>query len=127
MLGLIFEYVNLYLWCQILATFDVNQIWLTTLLFWLCTIVPLIIYQRLLAILVWQLGKRISEWPFALCKIHISIVILIIYQYVLFFFREAIALAKVRLSPLDPALEELYTLWAHQLTKDGNYEQAAKW
>lgn len=42
-------------------------------------------------------------------------------------FREAIALAKVRLSPLDPALEELYTLWAQQLTKDGNYEQAAKW
>lgn len=41
-------------------------------------------------------------------------------------FKEAIALAKVRLSPLDPALEELYTLWAHQLTKDGNYEQAAK-
>ncbi|KAK3580429.1 hypothetical protein CHS0354_035471 [Potamilus streckersoni] len=41
-------------------------------------------------------------------------------------FKEAIALAKVRLSPLDPALEELYTLWAKQLTKDGNYEQAAK-
>jgi len=43
------------------------------------------------------------------------------------YYREAIALAKVRLSPLDPALEELYTLWAQQLTKDGNYEQAAKW
>jgi hypothetical protein len=42
-------------------------------------------------------------------------------------YREAIALAKSRLSPLDPALEELYTLWAQQLTKDGNYEQAAKW
>ncbi|KAL4230770.1 Gem-associated protein 5 [Mactra antiquata] len=41
-------------------------------------------------------------------------------------FKEAIALAKARLSPLDPALEELYTLWAQQLTKDGNYEQAAK-
>ncbi|KAL3879661.1 hypothetical protein ACJMK2_031948, partial [Sinanodonta woodiana] len=41
-------------------------------------------------------------------------------------FKEAIALAKVRLSPLDPGLEELYTLWAKQLTKDGNYEQAAK-
>jgi hypothetical protein len=42
-------------------------------------------------------------------------------------FREAIALAKVRLSPIDPVLEDLYTLWAHQLTKDGNFEQAAKW
>lgn len=42
-------------------------------------------------------------------------------------FREAIALAKVRLSPFDPVLEDLYTLWAQQLTKDGNYEQAAKW
>ncbi|XP_076070667.1 gem-associated protein 5-like isoform X2 [Mytilus galloprovincialis] len=41
-------------------------------------------------------------------------------------FKEAIALAKVRLSPFDPVLEDLYTLWAHQLTKDGNYEQAAK-
>ena len=33
MLGLIFEYVNLYLWCQILTKFDGNQIWLTTWLF----------------------------------------------------------------------------------------------
>ncbi|XP_069129450.1 gem-associated protein 5-like isoform X2 [Argopecten irradians] len=41
-------------------------------------------------------------------------------------FKEAIALAKVRLSPFDPVLEELYTLWAQQLTRDGNYEQAAK-
>lgn len=41
-------------------------------------------------------------------------------------FKEAIALAKVRLSPIDPVLEDLYTLWAHQLTKDGNFEQAAK-
>ena len=32
-LGFIFEYVNLYPWCQILAQFDVNQIWLTTWLF----------------------------------------------------------------------------------------------
>ena len=37
MLGLIFEYVNLYPWCQILAKFDVNQIWLTT---WLFVYVP---------------------------------------------------------------------------------------
>ena len=37
MLGLIFEYVKLYLWCQILAIFDVNQIWLTT---WLFVYVP---------------------------------------------------------------------------------------
>lgn len=45
----------------------------------------------------------------------------------IFYIREAIALAKVRLSPIDPVLEDLYTLWAHQLTKDGNFEQAAKW
>ena len=32
-LCLIFEYVILYLWCQILTKFDVNQIWLTTWLF----------------------------------------------------------------------------------------------
>ena len=37
MVCLIFEYLNLYLWCQILAKFDVNQIWLTT---WLFVYVP---------------------------------------------------------------------------------------
>ena len=33
MLCLIFESVYLYLWCQILAKFDVNQVWMTTRLF----------------------------------------------------------------------------------------------
>ena len=37
MLGYIFEYINLYLWSQILRKSDVNQIWLTT---WLFVYVP---------------------------------------------------------------------------------------
>ena len=37
------------------------------------------------------------------------------------------ALARVRLSPLDPVLEDLYTDWSEQLMRDGAYEQAAKW
>nr|KAG5706227.1 hypothetical protein BaRGS_019554 [Batillaria attramentaria] len=41
-------------------------------------------------------------------------------------FREAVALARVRLSPLDPVLEDLYTYWSEQLMRDGAYEQAAK-
>ena len=41
--------------------------------------------------------------------------------------REAVALARVRLSPLDPVLEDLYTDWSEQLMRDGAYEQAAKW
>ncbi|XP_041357872.1 gem-associated protein 5-like [Gigantopelta aegis] len=41
-------------------------------------------------------------------------------------FKEAVALAKIRLSPLDPVLEDLYIDWSQQLLKDGNYEQAAK-
>lgn len=41
--------------------------------------------------------------------------------------REAVALARVRLSPLDPVLEDLYTEWSQQLMLEGAYEQAAKW
>ncbi|KAK7097810.1 uncharacterized protein [Littorina saxatilis] len=41
-------------------------------------------------------------------------------------FREAVALARVRLSPLDPVLEDLYTEWSQQLMLEGAYEQAAK-
>ncbi|XP_046573518.1 uncharacterized protein LOC124281630 isoform X1 [Haliotis rubra] len=41
-------------------------------------------------------------------------------------FKEAVALARMRLSPLDPVLEDLYMEWAQMLMKDGNYEQAAK-
>ncbi|XP_071951268.1 gem-associated protein 5-like [Antedon mediterranea] len=40
--------------------------------------------------------------------------------------REAISLARVRLSPLDPVLKDLYTKWAKVLESEGNYEQAAK-
>ena len=42
-------------------------------------------------------------------------------------FREAIALAKVRLSPLDPVLRDLYCSWARKLEAENAYEQAAKW
>lgn len=41
--------------------------------------------------------------------------------------REAIALAKVRLSPLDPELFDLYSTWARKLETDNSFEQAAKW
>eukprot|EP00058_Branchiostoma_floridae_P018127 XP_002603616.1 hypothetical protein BRAFLDRAFT_93160 [Branchiostoma floridae] len=40
-------------------------------------------------------------------------------------FREAVALAKVRLPPHDPAVLEVYDAWATELQKD-HYEQAAK-
>ncbi|XP_077983936.1 gem-associated protein 5-like [Glandiceps talaboti] len=40
--------------------------------------------------------------------------------------KEAVAVAKVRLSPSDPVLCELYQTWAVQLENDGNFEQAAK-
>ena len=50
------------------------------------------------------------------------------YQFTIFvLFREAIALAKVRLSPLDPVLFDLYSAWARKLETDNAFEQAAKW
>jgi len=42
-------------------------------------------------------------------------------------YRDAVCLARVRLSPLDPVLHKLFTSWAAYLSKDGNYELAAKW
>ncbi|XP_074619191.1 gem-associated protein 5-like isoform X2 [Acropora palmata] len=41
-------------------------------------------------------------------------------------YREAISLAKVRLSPLDPLLFELYSAWARKLETENSFEQAAK-
>ncbi|XP_005111524.2 uncharacterized protein LOC101862229 [Aplysia californica] len=41
-------------------------------------------------------------------------------------FKEAVSLAKVRLSPMDPVLEDLYMEWGQVLMKDGQIEQAAK-
>lgn len=43
------------------------------------------------------------------------------------FLREAIALAKARLSAEDPLLRDLYTCWAAVLEKDGHLSSAAKW
>ncbi|RUS82625.1 hypothetical protein EGW08_009618 [Elysia chlorotica] len=41
-------------------------------------------------------------------------------------FREAVSLAKVRLSPIDSLLEVLYMEWGTQLLKEGQFEQSAK-
>ncbi|GFN76524.1 gem-associated protein 5 [Plakobranchus ocellatus] len=41
-------------------------------------------------------------------------------------YREAVSLAKVRLSPIDPMLESLYLEWGTQLMKEGQFEQSAK-
>ncbi|CAM5132176.1 unnamed protein product [Eretmochelys imbricata] len=42
------------------------------------------------------------------------------------FYREAIVIAKARLRPEDPVLNDLYTCWAAILEKDGHYSTAAK-
>uniref|UniRef100_A0A0B7BFM2 Uncharacterized protein n=1 Tax=Arion vulgaris TaxID=1028688 RepID=A0A0B7BFM2_9EUPU len=41
-------------------------------------------------------------------------------------FKEAVSLARIRLSTTDPVLEDLYTDWSQNLMKEGQYEQAAK-
>ncbi|BFZ14739.1 hypothetical protein BsWGS_17778 [Bradybaena similaris] len=41
-------------------------------------------------------------------------------------FSEAVSLTKMRLSPVDPSLEDLYTEWGQSLMKDGQFEEAAK-
>uniref|UniRef100_A0AAR2JW11 Anaphase-promoting complex subunit 4 WD40 domain-containing protein n=1 Tax=Pygocentrus nattereri TaxID=42514 RepID=A0AAR2JW11_PYGNA len=55
-------------------------------------------------------------------KIYEAISLLKAHQ----FYREAIALAKARLQPDDPALKDLYVSWAAVLEKDGHYTTAAK-
>ena len=42
-------------------------------------------------------------------------------------YREAVCVARLRLSPEDPSHGRLLRRWADQLTADGNMEQAAKW
>lgn len=44
-----------------------------------------------------------------------------------FFYREAIALAKVRLLPSDPLLVDLYSSWGRRLENELSFEQASKW
>ncbi|KAM9311522.1 gem-associated protein 5 [Gastrophryne carolinensis] len=41
-------------------------------------------------------------------------------------YREAIVVAKSRLSPEDPVLRDVYTSWAAVLERDGHYSMAAK-
>ena len=41
--------------------------------------------------------------------------------------REAIALAKVRLTSSDPVLLDTYSSWARKLENEYSYELAAKW
>jgi hypothetical protein len=48
-------------------------------------------------------------------------------QKMRFFFREAIALAKVRLLPTDPLLLDLYSSWGRRLESEYCFEQASKW
>ncbi|KAI4880888.1 hypothetical protein NFI96_029768 [Prochilodus magdalenae] len=55
-------------------------------------------------------------------KIYEALILLKAHQ----FYREAIALAKARLQPDDPALKDLYMSWAAVLEKDGHYTTAAK-
>ena len=47
--------------------------------------------------------------------------------YIVYLYREAAAIAMVRLQDRDPLLVEVYTSWATQLEKEGSFEQAAKW
>lgn len=42
-------------------------------------------------------------------------------------YKDAVCLARMRLSPTDPKLREIYTRWAGILAKDSNLEVAAKW
>ncbi|XP_024921222.1 gem-associated protein 5 isoform X2 [Cynoglossus semilaevis] len=42
------------------------------------------------------------------------------------FYREAVCLAKARLSESDPLLQQLYNCWAAALEKDGHFSSAAK-
>ena len=42
-------------------------------------------------------------------------------------FKDALCLARVRLSSLDPVLPDLFRAWAVHQTKDQNLEPAAKW
>ena len=52
---------------------------------------------------------------------------LIPFSYFVYNFREAVALASVRLSPFDEAFTNVYKAWASHLESEGNYGPAAKW
>lgn len=87
-------------------------------------------FLLLLFLLFWWCGC----WFFGFTvRIVFTVCVITVWGFATLFFplsflrREAVALARVRLSPLDPVLEDLYTDWSEQLMRDGAYEQAAKW
>lgn len=43
------------------------------------------------------------------------------------FYREALAIAKCRLSPSDPLINEILLKWSQFCYSTGNYEIAAQW
>jgi len=67
------------------------------------------------------LWKHMDEWQCCL------VVYLWYSERSVWMCRDAVCLARVRLSPSDPVLHKLFTSWAVHLSKDGNYELAAKW
>ena len=42
-------------------------------------------------------------------------------------YREAYALATLKLDPEDPMLENILRDWANNATKEGNFEDAVQW
>ena len=76
MLGLIFEYVILYLWCQILAKFDVKN-WLTT---WLFVYVPESDHKtdpsgKKICFVGWHVGLSFPHPNNCLHKLKLSLVV----------------------------------------------------
>ncbi|XP_070554700.1 gem-associated protein 5-like [Ptychodera flava] len=69
-----------------------------------------------------ELYLKASSYLVACHKVYDAIEVLKEHKFI----KEAVALAKVRLSPSDPVLIELYQTWASQLENDGNFEFAAK-
>ena len=65
------------------------------------------------------------EWLFGI--VHLLITFLFVDFAYFLLDREAIALAKVRLSSRDPILIELYRQWGEKQIAEGCYENAAKW
>ncbi|XP_022084839.1 gem-associated protein 5-like isoform X2 [Acanthaster planci] len=66
--------------------------------------------------------SQAATYYLACHKIHKAIAVLLDNKL----FREAVALASVRLSPFDPAFTEVYRAWASHLDAEGSYGQAAK-
>jgi hypothetical protein len=67
-------------------------------------------------------------WPYCFALIISGNKLDVKFYYDLrFLHRDAVMLARLRLSPMDPVLHELVASWAASLARDGNFESAAKW